>query len=482
MNPNTLKLDADSLITYESNSQKESFFESILETSHDEIWVCDAMGRTLYCNSAFEKNYGIPRHEMLGKTVQFLIDNGYSDQSPIPEVIETKKQVTMMQQTVTGRKLIITATPLLDNRGQLMFIVENCRDITELESVREEYYRQKDILERYQSEIDVLRAERHVGQLDMHSNCTSMDQVIHTIHRIAPTTVSVLLNGESGTGKSEFAKYIHRMSPRKDQAFMTINCTTIPEALFESELFGHESGSFTGARAKGKKGLIELADQGTLFLDEIGDVPLKVQVKLLQFLQDKTFTPVGGSVPKQVDVRIIAATNRDLNELMAQKLFREDLYYRLSVVQIVLPPLRERQEDIPQLAGQFLLKYNQEYRYHKTLEPSVLSLFEKYQWPGNIRELQNLMNQLVVMSQKNQISTDDLPNGLRFDFISAESDEPVDLDYMLSTFEADLIKRYYSQSMSSYKLAEKLGISQSKANRLIRKYVDLGKDRFKGVK
>lgn len=481
MNPNTLKLVADSLLTHESNSQKESFFESILETSHDEIWVCDAMGRTLYCNSAFEKNYGIPRHEMLGKTVQFLIDNGYSDQSPIPEVIETKKQVTMMQQTVTGRKLIITATPLLDNLGQLMFIVENCRDITELESVREEYYRQKDILERYQSEIDLLRAERNKGQLEMHSTCPSMERVLHTINRIAPTSVSVLLNGESGTGKSEFAKYIHRMSPRKDQAFMTINCTTIPEALFESELFGYESGSFTGARTKGKKGLIELADQGTLFLDEIGDVPLKVQVKLLQFLQDKTFTPVGGSVPKQVDVRIIAATNRDLDELMAQKLFREDLYYRLSVVQIVLPPLRERKEDIPQLAGQFLSKYNQEYRYHKTFEPAVLSLFEKYWWPGNIRELQNLINQLVVMSQKNQISLDDLPNGLRFDLASAKSDEPVDLDYMLATFEADLIKRYYAQSVSSYKLAEKLGISQSKANRLIRKYVDLGKDRFKGV-
>lgn len=474
MNPLTPKSVVGTVLTKEfPTGQREAFFESILETSHDEIWVCDALGRTLYCNSAFEKNYGIPRHEMMGKTVQFLIDNGYSDQSPVPEVIETKKQVTMMQQTITGRKLIITATPLLDDKGELMFIVENCRDITELESVREEYYRQKEIIERYQSEIDLLRAERNRGQLDMHSSCPTMERVLHTINRIAPTSVSVLLSGESGTGKSEFAKYIHRMSPRKNEAFMTINCTTIPEELFESELFGYEPGSFTGARAKGKKGLIELADQGTLFLDEIGEVPLKVQVKLLQFLQEKTFTRIGGGEPQNVNVRIIAATNRNLTELMEQKLFREDLYYRLSVVQIVVPPLRDRKEDIRHLAGQFLAKYNQEHRYHKILEEPVLATFEKYNWPGNIRELQNLINQLVVMSTKNQISEDDLPIGLRFDYGSVESDEPVDLDGMLAIFESDLIKRYYGQWKSSYKLAEKLKISQSRANRLIRRYIGL---------
>lgn len=464
----------DSFVRIQDRSeiQRESFFESILETSHDEIWVCDAQGRTIYCNPAFEKNYGIPRHQMLGKTVQYLIENGYSDQSPIPEVIANKKQVTMLQLTATGRKLIITATPLIDSDGEIQFIVENCRDITELESVREAYYKQKEVLERFQGEVDRLRAERQSDKIDIYSDCPAMTRVLQTIARIAPTSVSVLLSGESGTGKSAFAKYIHQASARRDQAFMTINCTTIPEELFESELFGYEPGAFTGARAKGKKGLLELTDHGTLFLDEIGDVPLKVQVKLLQFLQERTFTRIGGSEAQQVDVRIIAATNRNLVELMAHKQFREDLFYRLSVVQITLPPLRERREDIRHLTQQFLTKFNMEYRYHKTLEGSVLSILEKHSWPGNIRELQNLINQLVVMSVEQQISVSDLPIGLLIDCATIETEDPVELDNMLAMFEADIIKRYYSKWKSSYKLAEKLSISQSRANRLIRMYIE----------
>lgn len=245
-----------------------------------------------------------------------------------------------------------------------------------------------------------------IGQSD------GMQEVFEAIHRVAPSRANVLLRGESGTGKELVAKAIHFMSPRAREPFIKFNCASIPEGLLESELFGHEKGAFTGAMAM-RKGRFELADKGTIFLDEIGDLPLTLQPKILRVLQEKEFERVGGEKTIRVDVRLIAATSRNLEELAAAGRFREDLYYRLNVVPLYLPALRERSVDIPVLVEYFLKKYNEENSRSVTITPEVLDALIDYDWPGNVRELENTIERLVVMSARKTVVLSDLPLNMR---------------------------------------------------------------------
>jgi Nif-specific regulatory protein len=245
-----------------------------------------------------------------------------------------------------------------------------------------------------------------IGQSD------SMQEVFEAIHRVAPSRANVLLRGESGTGKELVAKAIHFMSMRAREPFIKFNCASIPEGLLESELFGHEKGAFTGAMAM-RKGRFELADKGTIFLDEIGDLPLTLQPKILRVLQEKEFERVGGEKTIKVDIRLIAATSRNLEELVSAARFREDLYYRLNVVPLYLPPLRERRVDIPVLVDHFLGKYNDENAKSIRITPEVLEALIGYDWPGNVRELENTIERLVVMSAKKVIALADLPLNIR---------------------------------------------------------------------
>jgi Nif-specific regulatory protein len=235
-----------------------------------------------------------------------------------------------------------------------------------------------------------------------------MRAIMQEIAQAAPSRSTVLLRGESGTGKELVARALHRLSDRGQQPFVKLNCAALPESLLESELFGHERGAFTGA-VKTRRGRFELADHGTLFLDEIGDISLATQIKLLRVLQERTFERVGGSRSLTVDVRIIAATNADLEEAVRTRHFREDLYYRLHVVPIVLPPLRERKEDIPLLVGHFLQRFNAE--NHKALKISspAMDLIVGYEWPGNVRELENCIERMVVMARREIIAPEDVP-------------------------------------------------------------------------
>lgn len=445
------------------------FYKEILETSHDEIWVCDDEGKTIYCNKSFERNYGLKREDMMGKTAMYLVENGYSDQTPITEVLNTKKPCTLSQKTSTGRNLMITATPFISEEGNIEFIVENTRDITELEQLKMDYDSQRDQLDRYKQEIDVIRKQT-MAQPSLHQfQSHAMIRIYETVDRIAGTIATVMIQGESGTGKTELAKLIHQSSNRSEGPFITINCSAIPNELFESEFFGYESGAFTGAKAKGKKGLVELADKGTLFLDEIGEIPLLMQSKLLQFIQEQSFTKVGGDKLCTVDTRIIVATNRNLFELVKDKLFREDLYYRLSVVSIELPPLRERSEDIHSMVSYFLEKYCIEYNVEKKITPNALTHLKHHTWHGNIRELQNLIHNLVLMTTGPTIQVSDLPPSMLVD-IAPKMDD-IDLDHIVSLYEGSVVKACYETCKSSYKLAKALNISQSRAVRLIKKYV-----------
>lgn len=274
----------------------------------------------------------------------------------------------------------------------------------EIEKERETFLREKESL-KHQLKTRY-RVENIIGQSD------SMQEVFEAIHRVAPSNATVLLQGESGTGKELVAKALHYMSKVAKGPFIKFNCAAIPEGLLESELFGHEKGAFTGATAM-RKGRFELADNGTIFLDEIGDLPLSLQPKILRVLQEKAFERVGGEKTVTVQVRLITATSRNLEELVASGSFREDLFYRLNVVPLQLPPLRERTEDIPVLAEFFLSKFNKENEKDLKMVPDVLSAFMDYSWPGNVRELENTIERLVVMSDGKTVSRSQLPITIR---------------------------------------------------------------------
>ncbi|HWP59965.1 MAG TPA: PEP-CTERM-box response regulator transcription factor [Candidatus Acidoferrales bacterium] len=301
----------------------------------------------------------------------------------------------------------------------------------------------------------------------------SMQEIYRFIERVALSDISVLICGESGTGKELVAHAIHQRSARKENPFIVVNCGAIPDALLESELFGHEKGAFTGAHAQ-KKGKFELAHTGTLFLDEIGELAPPLQVKLLRFLQDRIIERIGGNQKISVDVRIIAATNRDLEKEMENNLFREDLYYRLKVVPITIPPLRERKEDILPLAYHFLKKYGQEHRKPLLrLSPEAERRLLSYSWPGNVRELENLINRAVVMSAASVLTLNDL--GL--DAEIRQSD--VNLKEAKKAIEIEYVRRALLRSRGVVsRAAKELGISRVNLYELMAKY-GIAIDEFK---
>jgi two-component system, NtrC family, response regulator len=293
----------------------------------------------------------------------------------------------------------------------------------------------------------------------------SMKDIFRFIERVAVSDISVLICGESGTGKEMVAHAIHLQSQRKNNPFVVVNCGAIPENLLESELFGHEKGSFTGAHAQ-KRGKFELAHTGTLFLDEIGELAPPLQVKLLRFLQDRKIERVGGTQPIDIDVRIIAATNRDLKKDMENHVFREDLYYRLKVVPLDMPPLRERKEDIIPLAQHFLKKFSKEHRKPPvTLSPEAEGALLMHPWPGNVRELENLISRSVVLSPRSVLKPSDL--GFALDQIPTD----VNLKFAKKAIEMDFVKKALSRNGGIVsRAARELGISRVNLYELIEKY------------
>lgn len=314
-----------------------------------------------------------------------------------------------------------------------------------------------------ETEVSFLRSELTKKYKNMVGKSESFQEIIHLIERVSQTNVNVLITGESGTGKEVAAVAIHQNSPRKNGPFVPVNCAALPEQLLESELFGHEKGAFTGAYSR-KIGRFELADNGTIFLDEIGEIPLNMQVKLLRVLQEKSFERVGGTETLTVNVRVIAATNRQLEEAIKEGKFREDLYYRLNVVPIHMPPLRERHEDIPLLAEHFLQKLKPTYGA-KRISPAALELLQRYNWPGNIRELQNIIERAVIICRGDEILPEHLPNEIRGTQAESESGIVINFpDKGVSLEEVEkhlLIKALEKSKGNQSKAAELLGITRS---------------------
>ncbi len=299
-----------------------------------------------------------------------------------------------------------------------------------------------------------------------------MKNILNLSKKIAVSDIPVLIQGESGTGKSILAKYIHEHSLRRSEPFLSINCAAIPENLLESELFGYAPYAFTDANPKGKKGLLSLANNGTLFLDEIGELALPLQAKLLNVIENCQFIPIGGKKTETVNIRIISATNKNLEQLIKEKNFREDLFWRLNIIDLKTPSLTERREDILPLSNFYLNIFNEKYQANKTFSKEVLEFFSNYSWPGNIRQLKNIIERTFIICKNSRILVSDLPKILtETSFIeTTEKINTHDFDKELEKYEEIYVKKMFLLHNSSRKMAKALNISQSKANILINKY------------
>ena len=378
-------------------------FKRVVDGLDDSLLITDNTGKCIYVNPAYSKNTSIQPKEILGKVVMDEYGPGkLFSHGAVGDVIKTGKVTFCLCKTskndipLTG---YIIGTPLFDNQGNLQQVIALSRPIVQLKGLRNDFAAFVSELNQIQKQLSPTTTDAK-EQLSppMIGKETTMAPIWSLIHHIAPTDATVLITGESGTGKEVLADEIFRNSNRKNERFVKLNCASIPAQLFESELFGYEKGAFSGANAKGKPGLFELANHGTLLLDEIGDMPLDLQVKLLRAIQTKEITRIGGIKPIHLDVRIIAATNCTLKAKVADGTFRQDLFYRLNVVPIKIPPLRERKDDIEALCDFFIRKFSEKYHSSFSLTELQLDYLRSYNWPGNIRELENIMEYLVICS------------------------------------------------------------------------------------
>ena len=387
--------------------------QRFIDTSYDGIYVADGQGTVLAVNQAFLHISGLSSEEVVGKSLENLIDRGLIPTACSLQAVQDRGEVSGSIKFPHGREAVISCTPLADKQGNIIRILSNVRDITELNALHEELKNVALFPTKYDRKLK-----------GMQPVCTGIDwnlirsEVMLNLHdlitKVANTDSQMLITGETGIGKTAVAKFVHALSDRsKSGNFIHVNCSAIPETLLESELFGFEEGAFTGARKK-KNGYFEIAKGGTLFLDEIGDMPLSLQSKILNVLQERKFYRVGGVTEINTDVRIITATNANLEEMMAKGRFRMDLYYRLNVIPVSIPPLRERTDDIPPLLIYYLQCSNQKHNQSKILSPEVLEILQRYDWPGNIRELINLIERMVLVVDEKEIKLKHLP----FDIIT----------------------------------------------------------------
>jgi PAS domain S-box-containing protein len=445
--------------------------QAIIESSFDGIYVTDGSARTIRVNNAYERLTGLKREEVIGKTMNDLINKGYYNDSVTLRVLETGKPETLIQKIKTGKTVMVTGTPILNKKGDIRLVVTNVRDVTELHSLQTELEKMEDLQTRYITEITELK-----GQIEGNENyilrSKKMKEVYELALRLARVDSTVVIQGESGAGKEVIANVIHANSRRKDKPFLKISCAAIPDNLLESELFGYSPGAFTGANKNGKPGLFEMADKGTVLLDEIGELPLGLQAKLLRVVQEKECMRVGSSISTPVDVRIIAATNRNLKDMVKNREFRKDLFFRLNVVPVFVPPLRERKECLVFFVKYFLERYNKKYDFSKRVDPSLIDIFYDYDWPGNVRELENIIERMVVVSTGDILDETCLPSGFMADKKNSNTTDFGNKSFkeLIEEYEKEIIEVSIQKEKSTRKAAAALGINQSTVVRKMKKY------------
>lgn len=451
---------------------------SILNTSIDGMYITDRQGMTLAVNRTYEHLTGLTAQDVLGKNIKDLVADGTFDTVLNPDIVSSGKSMTRVQVTGTGRRVLLAGHPIFDYDEDVELVVTFVRDVTLMSQLQSQINHQRDLIDKFSANIQDLSGTKRVV-----TESPKMKKLLTVLERVASTVATVLLLGETGVGKDVLAHKLHDMSDRASKPFFKVDCTSIPENLIESELFGYVAGAFSGASAKGKAGFFEIADKGTLFLDEIGELPLAMQGRLLRALQDGEIVRVGSTQPRKVDVRIVAATNRNLEKEVEEGNFRSDLFYRLRVAVVDVPALRDRREDILPLVHFFLDRYFSKYKKSMRLSPPAEDAFYHHNWPGNVRELENLMHSLVVTSSDGNISEADLPRAMRgvrrhteptagvlqTDFSSFDGKS---LKEIMAEIEKDVLLEALKVHGSIAKVATAMKVNRTTIFRKVRKYTN----------
>lgn len=453
------------------------YFCKIMNYLNKPIYITDKNGMTLFVSDMSCKLFGKKKEELIGRSVFELEKEGIFKPSVTKMVLDKKQNINVIQDFGDGKGMA-TGQLILDENGELKYAMAFGYDIPDFDNycseikIEELEYTLRFYLHEWKKLKEKLvrtkEAPFFIGQSKIH------DMLKETIEKVAGVITTVLITGETGVGKTLIAKCIHDLSERKDRPFIHLNCAAIPEALLESELFGYKKGAFTGANANGKSGLVKLAEKGTLFLDEIGELPLHLQPKLLQLLQNKTYMPIGASETVKADVRIITATNCNLEDMVKEGKFRADLYYRIHILPIHVPPLRERKEDIFYLLQYNLERFNFLHDRKRIFSIKVVEILQNYHLPGNVRELENIVEQLVIMAKEDEISIDDLPKRLVDSVFEQEvfisPNEGNSLCEVLERIEKRMITQAFHHYKTTRDAAKALGVSQSLFMRRLGKY------------
>ncbi len=432
----------------------------VIDLSADGLVSVDAQGILLRMNQAYETIVGVKARDFIGRPALELKRQGYLPDLVSLQVLQ-KRQPTNLFVQIGGRDVLLTARPVFNASAQLIRVVANIRDLTELNHLKEELRKFQDLTVRYETELQQFRVQEYADELVTRSPL--MRDTLDMAVRASQTEATILISGETGTGKEIVARIIHCSGLRAQGPFITVNCAALPESLLETELFGYEKGSFTGGSSQGRTGLFEAAQGGILFLDEIAEMPVAMQSKLLRAIQEKTIRRIGGNREIHLDLQLLAATNKDLEQQVAHGRFRDDLYYRLNVIHVHLPPLRQRMEDIPLLVDHFLRLFNAKYELDTGIRQETIDRFLHYHWPGNIRELENAIERLVVLGRRAEAESDCLPAHLKG--CSANT-----LQELLEATEKEAVLGAYQRHGSTRKAALQLGISQPTMSRKLNKY------------
>jgi len=465
------------IVLEELEQAKEFDFKEIVDSLYDGIILTDETGKALYLNKAYTRITGISPEEVLGKYISDIARQGLLKNPVAPEVLRVKKQVNSMGEAPkTGNKVLITGNPIFDEQGNVKKVVVIDREITDLLEMRADLEASLEKMKAVEKDLSKDRQEiQHLRRLQLNKHLIGhspeIQQITKMIRQVANLDATVLIIGETGSGKEVVANEIYSSSNRNNNPFIKVNCAAIPSNLLETELFGYDKGAFTGASSSGKLGMFELADGGTILLDEIGEMPIDLQSKLLRVIQHKEVTRIGGRKPITLDVRLLAATNRDLKDLVKEGKFREDLYYRLNVFPINIPPLRAKPDDVEELARHFLDIYNAKYSRYAAIEHQSMELLKRYSWPGNVRELQNVIERLVIISdQDTLISVEQVANLLNVDpyYIDLRQKE-LSLKEIMANMEKRTIQKALALCGSTRKAAQLLKIDQSNVVRKAKK-------------
>lgn len=444
-----------------------STLQTILDTSFYGIAVVNRDGIITMVNRATEEFLGMDRSEMIGKHVTEVIEN-----TRLHIVAKTGKPEVGWVQRLKGRDIIAERIPIIED-GQVVGAIGKIifKDISELEALMKQVELLENKVAYYEKELDAVSSVKY-----SFSSIIGKSSQIQELKKLAlkysRTDANILISGESGTGKDLFARAIHNASPRCGNKFIHVNCAAIPRELLESELFGYEKGAFTGALKEGKPGKFELASGGTIFLDEIGDMPLEMQAKLLKVIETKEVERVGSTKSIKVDIRIISATNKDLRRLIEEGKFREDLFYRLNVVSLNIPPLRERKDDIDVLIDHFLKEICEKYgRSPISIDEKVRDVFIKYHWPGNVRELMNVIERMVISTDKKTLTLEDVPGYIRNDLTEEKEEKLAGLSEAIAEAEKrTIITALRAVKGNRVKAAKLLGIPRSTLYAKLKKY------------